>query len=1016
MTFPLAFSYPWYLLLLLALPVVIGLWWRGRGPGKRQISVYAVRSRRVRDILSLALRVLLLSLLVFSLAGLQWVRASDELAVVFLLDVSDSVDIHAREQALRFIRAALAGMGPDDRAALVLFGSDALVERPLSQARELGELLSIPATGHTDIGQAVRLGLALLPSTAQRRLVLLSDGQANVLGAETAAQLARAGGVDLHVVSLPARGGDETWVDTVQVPSVLYEGEQFSVVVRVRSTVEQRALLRLFADGNLLREELVLLNPGLNSFLFDLLASESGFSTFAIQLVPEKDMFYQNNFLGAFAMVRGAPRVLLVARDPYPDEASGQTVDDAEALRKALESAGLSVERVSPAYMPGDLASLGEWAAVVLVNVPASGLAPRQMDLLQAYVRDLGRGLVCVGGEESYGVGGYFKTPLEETLPVEMTIKDKVRMPPLAIVFAVDKSGSMDMAASPGGPRKVDLVKEAVIRSLELLNPGDQVGVVAFEDSAQWVWKLAPLEDVTAIQNQVMTMRGGGGTDIHAGLGAAVQALEGSDAHLKHVILLTDGGASQEGLRDLALRLRAMDGTLSTVGVGQDSADFLRPLATDGGGRYHYTDNPATIPQIFAQETTMAQRAYIVEETFYPSLAGPSPILDGIEAVPALYGYVATSSKPLAQAILVSGQDDPILVQWQYGLGRAVAWMSDAKGKWARAWVSWEQFPRFWAQAVRWVVVERQESGIETQINDDGERARIQVDVVGEGGEYGNNLAMEAHLISPTLISETVTLRQTAPGHYEGAFWPEEEGVYLVQVRGTPKGGGQEDTTADGDRPANELYPPEPVSQVTGFVRTYSPEYRTFGTDESMLRRLAEAGGGRVLTDPAAVFVHDQDPVRTYSDVWPWLMGVALCLLPLDIGVRRVTVNLSDLRRAWAKARARLRRRPARRQQPSEGRMSRLMSAKAVARKRVLVEPGDVPSVGEMPVQADRVYLPDEPALPSPPSARPEPLEPEATQDVGPADAAMTSRLLAAKKRAVAKEQAAAKRRDGQQE
>jgi len=496
-----------------------------------------------------------------------------------------------------------------------------------------------------------------------------------------------------------------------------------------------------------------------------------------------------------------------------------------------------------------------------------------------------------------------------------------------------------------------------------------------------------------------MTMRGGGGTDIHAGLRAAVEALEGSDARLKHVILLTDGGASQEGLRELVLRLRGMDGTLSTVGVGQDAADFLRPLAADGGGRYHYTDNPATIPQIFAQETTMAQRAYIVEETFYPSLAGPSPILDGIEAVPTLHGYVATSPKPLAQTVLASGLDDPILAQWQYGLGRAVAWTSDAKGKWARGWVSWEQFPRFWAQAVRWTIVEREEGGIETLISDDGERAHIRVDAVGEAGEYGNNLAMEAHLISPSLISKTVTLHQTAPGRYEASFLPEEEGVYLVRVAGTPQQAG------------------ELLTQVTGFVRTYSAEYRAFGTDESMLRRLAEAGGGELLADPAEVFVHDQEVVRTYSDVWPWLLGAALCLLPLDIGVRRVTVDLADLRRAWVKARARLRRRPAQQQPPSEGRMSRLMSAKTMAQKRALVEPGDVPSTEEMPARTDQVHLPDEPGLPPPPSARPEPLPPsKATQDVGPADAAMTSRLLAAKGRAVAKERAAAKRRDGQQE
>ena len=986
MVFPISFSYPAYLLFLLALLPVIWLWWLGRNP-----------FRRGREAISLILRVLILVFVVFSIAGLQWVQASDELVVVFLLDVSDSIDATARAQAVAFIQAALAEMGTDDRAALVLFGSDALVERPLSQAKELGELLSIPATAHTDVGEAVRLGLALLPTTAQRRLVLLSDGRTNVPGGETAAQLAAAGGVELDAVPLPARSGDETWIDSLSVPSILYEGESFSVVVGVQSNVEQYALLRVFADDALAIEEAMHLHPGLNSYLFTLSAGSPGFSTFTAQLVPEKDIFYQNNVLGAFAVVRGAPRVLVVARPEYEEEASGATVDDAALLVLALESGGLQVERLAPAYLPADLASLGEYAAVVLVNVPATHLSPRQMALLQTYVRDLGRGLVCVGGEESYGVGGYFKTPLEETLPVEMTIKDKTRMPPLAIVFVIDHSGSMDMSASQGGPRKLDLAKEAVIRSLELLNPGDRVGVVAFDDSAQWVWNLSVLDDVSTVQQQVMTIGSGGGTDIYAGLDAAVQAMEGSDARLKHIILLTDGGASQEGLDKLVTRLKATGGTLSTVGVGQDVAPFLQPMAVDGGGRYHYTDDPSTIPQIFAQETTMAQRAYIVEETFFPALAGRSPILDGVESVPVLYGYVATSVKPAAQMILASGQDDPVLAQWQYGLGRAVAWTSDAKGKWAYEWVGWEPFPRFWAQAVRWTIVERDESGLEVQITEGAERTQIAVDVVGTEGEYGNELDMQAYLISPSLISETVTLRQTAPGRYEGTFVPEEEGVYLVRVVGSAP-------------EAQDV----PLAHVTGFVRTYSPEYRlraagATGTDEVALRRLAEVGGGELLSDPAAVFVHDQEAVRTYTDIWPWLLGAVLCLLPLDVGVRRVTVNWGDVRRAWRKAwtgvRARMPRRAPREARTSE-QISRLMEAK----KRAPTEAGvDVPPIAVPAAEVQPLSAEIEPQA-AEPAPLAEVVEPSPAEEAAPlsptegdqeeTDGSLTSRLLQAKRRA----------------
>jgi Mg-chelatase subunit ChlD len=1058
MTFPVSFSYPWYLLLLLFLLPVLWLWWMGTAPMRRHASLH-----RRRAVASLILRVSILVLVVFAIAGLQWVQASDELAVVFVLDVSDSIDATAREEAVAFIRAALAEMKPGDQAALVLFGADAWVERPLSPVVELGldSLASMPATTHTDIGEALRLGAALLPATAQRRLVLLSDGQENVPGGEMAATLAATSGVELDVVPLPAPVGDEAWLDAIDAPATLYENEEFSVVVRVRSTVEQRALLRLFAEQtpsppspplSLAAEEALLLRQGLNSFFFDLSAGGPGFSTFTAQLIPEKDLFYQNNVLGAFALVYGPPKVLVVARSEYIDEGTGQKVDDAANLVLALERAGLIVERMTPAYMPADLASLGEYASLVLVNVPAPEVSSRQMALLQATVRDLGRGLVCVGGEESYGVGGYFRTPLEETLPVKMTIADRERMPPLALLFVIDKSGSMGIAAGQGTVRKIDLAKEAILRSLELLHPGDQVGVVAFENTAQWVSHLSDLHDAAAVQEQVMTLQAGGGTDISAGLGAAVTEMGQSDAQLKHVILLTDGGASQEGLHDLAIRLRASEGTLSVVGVGQDAAPFLQPLALAGGGRYHFTDDPATIPQIFVQETTLAQRAYIVEEPFYPVLAGRSSILEGIEAVPALYGYVATSVKPAAQMILASGLDDPVLAQWQYGLGRAVAWTSDAKGRWAREWVRWEQYPRFWAQVVRWTIAQRDESGLEARVVDEGEQTRVTVDVVGagdggEGGEGGNDLAVQVRLFSPSHVQKTITLQQTASGRYEGdlvlgdRLRPAEQGVYLMHIAAVSQDA-KMPPDADPSQLATLREEPsgEPLTQLTGFVRPYSSEYRSFGTDEVTLHRLAEAGRGEVITDPTRVFMHDLDAVRTYTDVWPWLLGAAICLLPLDVGIRRVTVEPADVRRAIARlrregrgrrgGRTRLRRRSWQKQ-PSV-RMSRLMAAK----KRAPVQHhGDeasssvtgMPGVSPISNSSGRGSIPTRVPASSKPqpvseTASPEPLptgsgrygagagpvippspEPrleEAEQSGGQGSTSMTARLLAAKKRA----------------
>jgi Mg-chelatase subunit ChlD len=1031
--YPISFSSPWYLLLLLALVPVVWLWWTsGR------------TTRRGRGIASLVLRAAILFAIVLSLSGLQWVRASDELAVVFLLDASDSIDAAARERAMAFLRTALAEMGPDDRAALVVFGENALVEWPLFREWELDAddvLQSVPRTAHTDLGEAIRLGLALVPATAQRRLVILSDGQANVPGAEAAAALAAAGGVELDVVPLyrqdvgTGEGLVEAWVDALDVPASLYEGEEFSLVVRVRSTADGPALLRVYAPDptalgdRLVAERAVYLQVGSNAYLFPLTAGRPGYSAFRVQLLPERDTFHQNNALSAFAVVHGAPRVLVVARPEFVDEESGRSIDEAAHLIRALESAGLRVERITPAYLPVDLASAGDYASIVLVNVPASALSPRQMSVLQASVRDLGGGMVAVGGEDSYGVGGYYKTALEETLPVEMTLRDKERMPPVAIAYVIDKSGSMDVAARQGGARKIDLAKEAIIRSLELLQPGDQLGVIAFESTAQWVYpspssgqdaSLAEMTDLAAVQDQVATIRAAGGTDIYAGLSAAVAAMGRSDAQIKHVLLLTDGGASQMGLGDLAARLREAGGTLSAVGIGQDAAPFLEPLALDSGGRYHYVDDPAMIPLIFTQETALAQRAYIVEEPFYPAQTGHSPILEGIDAVPALYGYVATSIKPTARMVLASGMDDPLLAQWQYGLGRAVAWTSDATTKWAREWVRWEEYPRFWAQAVRWTILDRDPSALEAQFVDEGEQVRVVVDVGDEGGEYGDDAVVTAHLLPPSMVYGTegaqareLTLRQTAPGRYEGVFTPEEEGAYLMRVAARPPS----DSPPEGGQDVQER------TLLTGYVQPYSPEYRAFGTDEATLRRLAEIGGGRVaedadLADPSWVYAHDQDAVRAHTPVWPWLLGLAVCLLPLDVGVRRLAIDGRDVRRASARARAWVRglfpsRQPVAETQPSEE-MERLMRAKErapVAPPRPetigVEEDGDVPRVGDGGLDAHFVEAAPEPAAealseharpmdetPSPPG------DAAAAEPDGAEGDSLAARLLAARRRA----------------
>ena len=864
------FISPLYLLLLFLLPVIAWMGWPSKGPARR------------REILSLALRLVIASCLILSLAGMEVVRRGDELAVVFLVDVSDSMPEQAAAAEVEYLRAALDSMGPDDQAAIVLFGADALIERPMSVKSELGALISIPATTQTDLAEAIRMGLALFPPGAARRMVILSDGAETTGDALAAAEFAAASGVQIDVVPFINQTGAEALLTEVNVPTHLRQGEKFDINVSVQATEPIRAALRVLAGDNILYEQAHDLRRGLQTFSIPLTAGEPGFVSYQVQIVPEQDFFYQNNRLDTFSQIEGPPRILMVA-PPEGETLPGGTArpDETSSLLGALEAAGFFVKLVTPAFLPSDLPALAQYESVVLVDVPARMFSVSQMQNIQSYVRDLGGGLVAVGGPTSYGVGGYYGTPLEESLPVDMQIKDEKRRPTLALVFVIDHSGSMSDAS--GGVVKLELAKEAAARSVELLFPTDRVGVVAFDDVASWTVPMTDLTNLDAVVGAIGSLQPGGGTDIMAGLQAMATVLPGDPANVKHVILLTDGGADPTGIPELVGRLNTEDGiTLSVVAVGSDAAPFLVDLASVGGGRYHFTADAGSIPTIFTEETTLATRSYIVEESFFPSLVNSSPILAGIDTVPRLHGYVASSAKDLAQVILESDKGDPILAAWQYGLGRSVAFTSDATGRWARDWVQGENFATFWAQAVRYTIGNPLETPLEVTVTSQGEQSRLSLDAYSHNGQFLNGYQINANIVDPNGGIQSVSLQQIAPGRYESQFTPTAQGVYLIRLNG------QSADTGNG----------EGFSETTGWALSYSPEYQRIESDPDLLLRLSTITAGKVASsNPADAFSHDLKSSRASRPIWQWLILLAAILLPFDIAVRRLIVTRQDVAR-----------------------------------------------------------------------------------------------------------------------
>lgn len=862
----MTFTSPFYLLLLLLLPLFAWMGYPSHGPS------------RTRETISLLLRLTIVLSLILSLAGLEIRRAGNELAVVFLVDISDSMPPAAVAAEMDYLRAALAATGPDDQSAIVLFGADALVERPMLTGGELGLVTSAPITTQTNLAEAIRLGLALFPSGAARRMVLLSDGAQTSGDALKAAEFATASGVQIVTVPFITQPDLEALVTAVYAPTHLHPGEKFDLNVSVEASEPIRATLRVLSGDTILYEKPHDLRRGQQTFSLPLTAGETGFVSYEVQIAPQKDGFYQNNRLDAFSQVDGPPRILMVAPTPGEILPGGDPrPDEHTALLAALRAAGFNIDLVPPARLPADLPSLAQYNSVVLVDVPARELGTRQMETIQSYVRDLGGGLLVVGGPTSYGVGGYYDTPLEAALPVDMQIKDEQRRPSLAIVFIIDHSGSM--GENSGGVEKLELAKEAAARSLELLFPTDRVGVIAFDDNAAWVVPMTDLSNPSAITRAIGSIQVGGGTDILAGVQAMSKVLPTDPAKVKHVILLTDGGADPTGIAALVKKLNAENGiTLSTVAVGRDAAPFLKDLAMVGNGRYHFTIDAGSIPSIFTEETTLATRAYIEEGAFFPGLVNSSPILSGIESVPRLYGYVASSPKELAQVILKSEKDDPVLTVWQYGLGRSVAFTSDATGRWGKDWVGWENYASFWAQAVRYTLNQTTGTALQMSVDAQNEQARLTLDARNPGGDFLNGYQIEANIVAPDGKVQAVTLRQVAPGRYETKFTPKEQGVYLFRFSGQPTDG-----QAGG------------FSETTGWTLSYSPEYRDITPNPDLMVRIAALTGGKVTsTDPSDVFTHDLSASRASRPVWPWLVALAAFLLPFDVASRRLILTQHD--------------------------------------------------------------------------------------------------------------------------
>ncbi len=815
-----------------------------------------------------AVRTLVVLALLGALIDAGYERDAGEVATVFVVDASDSLGTRGRAEAVSFVTQALAAQPDGARAGVVMFGGDARIELLLRREASFLQPSVRVDPSRTDLAAALRLGGAVLPSDARRRVVLVSDGRATDGDAAREAARLRDQGISVDTVLIDTPGSADIAIGAVRAPSRVSQGERIPIGVALQSTLEGPAVVTLRVDGEVAAVQRLDVVAGAQSVTFTDIAAGGGLRRYRVDVESAADAVTQNNHAFAAVEVAGPARVLVV---------EGVSGNGAE-LAGALEAGGLEVDTVPVSGIP-QMDGLLAYSSILLVDVDQRQLSNRQVGALSGAVRDGGRGLVTLGGNQSYGLGGYYTSELERLLPVVSEILDPLRRQTVAEVLAIDTSGSMgachcsenDFVSNriDGGVNKTDISRAAAARTIAALGSNDEIGVLAFDVEERWVLELQKLPAQDVVNQGLAMLNPDGGTNPSGSLQEAASALRQSNAALKHIILFTDGftaPALLDGLADEASALAGEGITVSVVATGEGAAGDLEAVAQAGRGRFYPGRDLQQIPQLIMDEAVLASRDFINEGEFLPTVTSSLPVVAGLRQSPPLLGYVATTARPRAVTLLEIGPDaDPLLARWQVGLGTVTSWTSDASQRWSRLWAGWDGYVGFWSRVVRDSFPTLDDST--TAVVDDGVlRIRVEAD-----GGFGDSAAATARITDPALAGRRIGLSRVGPDTFVGELVTDEAGVYVV---------GTSVSSADGS-----------VIQGTAIAsQPYGREYEPGVADGPLLARIAEAGSGRAGIEPAMAF--DAGGLvagRSRVALARWLLLAAAVLFVTAVVLSRLT-------------------------------------------------------------------------------------------------------------------------------
>ena len=867
-TYGFRFAQPeWLLAAVLVIPVI---WLGMRSLGQLG---------RTRRIFSIVVRTVVVALLAVIMARPEVTRTNKRITLIAVIDRSQSVPQRLQKATFAYMAERLLDKPAEDQIAVIDVAEMAVITKLPSRGRELSERNPNLTGEESALADGVQLAMAIAPPNTGTRILLASDGNETSGDLEEVARVAAANNIPIDVLPLSYRHDREVVFKRLVAPPTARTNQTIALRFVLSSThrVKGRLMMTLndkpvdLAPGSAEMSSAVTLEPGTNVRTASLPVGSRGVHRFRCSFKPddpEADGLPQNNHASAVTYVAGPGHVLVVGRE-----------EDTKHLLSKLSSAKMDVRGCLPSEFPESLAEMISVDAIMLVNCDVGDFSAHQESMICQYVRKLGGGMVMVGGDRSFGAGGWIGSPVAEILPVDPDPPQKKQMPKGALVLVMH---ACEM------PRGNFWGKQVAIAAVKAISRRDLIGVIDYSwqggAGANWVYPLSPAGDKSRVIAAIKNMQMGDMPDLHVPVQAAYNALMKVKVGQRHMIIISDGDPSSPS-GPLISKMRKAKITCTTVSVfphgGQTLKRFHAISRVTGGRKYDVT-NPNQLPQIFVKEAQIIRRTLIVEEPFNPRVTNSlSELARGFGGgFPRLDGYVLTGPKRgLTQMVLTTEKGDPILAHAQIGLGRTVAFTSGASTRWAGQWVSgWGGYERFWEQMLRWVGKSSQASDCDVFADVVGRQVTVTVDAVDDKGEFVQFADLRGQVISPSLSTKELALTQVGPGRYRASFTAGGSGSYLVVLRYRRGDGGG-----------------------TGMVQTvvtvpFAPEFRDLSDNMALLAAVAKTTGGRILSanpaTKAGLFERAgvQFPFTAVPITKP-LMMVWLGLFLFDVAIRRIVLD-----------------------------------------------------------------------------------------------------------------------------